>query len=176
LEWLFHKTFVQGLHHPRHRATASQWEKALYKTLDLLHPSPSGRQWFPLQRGLPMVCPFTGERLTAPVPFAQFYRAQGESVYAEDQSSLTIWHNMYIYKWHLLSNVSQTDGDRASQGYFSFHEGKWYLVNQSEAQMCALDIGYIPHGKAVEIVAGLRLLLSLEPNGRLAVFDFMHPC
>jgi len=175
LEQLCQKTFVQGLHHPQNRATASEWEKALYKTIDLIHPSPSGHQWFPLQRGMPLVCPFTSERLSAPVPFAQFYRSKGEGAYTDDQSSLTIWHNMYLYKWHVFSNVSPTDDDQSPQGYFSFHQGKWYLVNQSEAQMCALDVGYIPHGQAVEIVPGLRILLSLESNGRLALFDFMHP-
>ncbi len=122
-----------------------------------------------------MVCPFTRQRLSAPVPYAQFYRPKGEGAYSDEQSSLTISHNMYIYRWHIFSNVSPTDEDRAPQGYFSFHQGKWYLVNQSEAQMCALDIGYIPHAKAVEITPGCRILLSLEPTGRLAVFDFMQP-
>jgi hypothetical protein len=172
---LFHKTFVDGLHHPSARATASEWEKASFKTLDLVHPSPSGQYWFPLERGSPMICPFTRQRLTAPVPFAEFYRAKDEGAYTDDQSSLTIWHNMPIYKRHIFSNLSPIDDDGAPQGYFSNHEGKWYLVNQSGGPMCALDVGYLPHEKAVEIKSGTRILLSMEPHGRLAVFDFMNP-
>ena len=175
LQHLLIKTFVDGLHHPEKRATASEWERALHRTLDLLHPSPGGQQWFVLERNLPMACPFTGHRLTSPVPFAEFYREKSPGAYSDEQCSLTIWHNMYLHKWHVFSNVSPLDAEREPQGYFSYYQGKWYLVNQSEANMLALDIGYLKHGQAVEIKPGLRVLLSLEPNGRLAAFDFMNP-
>lgn len=177
LEPLFLKTFVEALHAPQRRASASEWEKALSKTFDLIHPSPGGHEWFVLAPGMPMNCPFTGSRLTAPVPFAEFYREKspGERAFKAEGHSLTIWHNMYIYKWHLFSSVSPLDADRTPQGYFSFHQGRWWLVNQSGHDMCIIDGAYVRHGEHVEIVPGLRLLLSEEPGGRLAAFDFMRP-
>ncbi len=175
LQNLFIRTFVNGLHNPPSRAAAAEWEKALCKTIDLLHPSPNNTEWFPLEPGMPMVCPFTRQRLAAPVPFAQFYRLKGPGAYTPDQASLTIHHNMYIYKWHVYSNVSPMDDDRVPQGYFSFHQGKWYLVNQTEAPMYAPASGNVAHGHALEITPGTQVVLSLEPNGRLAIFDFMNP-
>ena len=38
LEKLFIRAFVDGLHNPNERPTAMEWEKALVKTWDLLHP------------------------------------------------------------------------------------------------------------------------------------------
>jgi hypothetical protein len=177
LEPLFLKTFVEALHAPARRASASEWEKALSKTFDLIHPSPGGHEWFVLSPGMPMACPSTGGRLTAPVPCAEFYREKspGERAFKAEGHSLTIWHNMYIYKWHLFSGVSALDADRTPQGYFSFHQGRWWLVNQSGADMCIIDGEYVPHGEAVEVRPGLRLLLSEEPGARLAAFDFMRP-
>jgi len=59
-------------------------------------------------------------------------------------------------------------------GYFTFHQGKWYLVNQSNADMLLVDQpDYLRNGHAVEITPGLRVLLSMEDGGRLAVFDFL---
>jgi len=175
LENLFKKSFVDGLHNPPARATASDWEKALYRTLDLLHPSPNGVEWFPLERGMPTICPFTRQSLRAPVPYAQFYRQKGQGAYSDEQCSLTVHHNMYFYKRHTHANFSPMDDDGVPRGYFSFHQGKWYLVNQSEAQMFAPDLGYINHGHAMEIVPGAKVILSMEEGGRLAVFDFIQP-
>ena len=60
--------------------------------------------------------------------------------------------------------------------YFTFHQGKWFLVNQSNADMLLVDQpDYLRHGHATEITPGLRLLLSLEEGGRLAVFDLLSP-
>lgn len=171
----FIKTFVNGLHNPSARATAVEWERALYRTLDILHPSPIGSEWFPLEAGGSMVCPFTSQRVPHPVPFAQLYRQKGPGAFAHDHASLTIHHNMFLYKWHIFSHLSPCDSDATPQGYFSFYQGKWYLVNQSEADMFAPDHGYIPQGQAMELTPGLRVIFSTEPNGRLAIFDFMHP-
>lgn len=175
LQALFIKTFVTGLHNPSARASAAEWEKALYKTIDLLHPSPNGTEWFPLEPGMPLVCPFTRQSLTAPVPYAQFYRQKEPGAFTYDQASLTISHNMFLYKWHILSNVSPMESEREPVGYFSFYQGKWYLVNQSEAQMFVPDAGYVAHGHAIEITPGKQIILSADPNGRLATFDFMQP-
>lgn len=172
---LFTKTFVTGLHNPPARAAAAEWEKALYKTLDLLHPSPNGVDWFPLEPGMPLTCPFTNQRLTAPVPYAQFYRQKGPGAFSYDQASLTIHHNMYLFKWHTMSNVSPMDAEREPQGYFSFFQGKWYLVNQSEVPMYVPESGYVAHSHAIEIKPGTKVIFSAEPNARLAIFDFLQP-
>jgi len=179
LEKLFIKTFVVGLHAPHLRASASEWEKALQKTLDLIHPSPDGKNWFIVAQGLPLVCPFSKRKLAAPVPVATFLRhikRPGSDTldFKDDEHSLTVWNGQYLYPWHARSNVSPLDAKRDPVGYFTFHQDKWYLVNQSNADMLLVDNpDYLRHGHHVELTPGLRVLLSLEDGGRLAVFDFL---
>ena len=181
LEKLFIKTFVVGLHAPHLRASASEWEKGLQKTLDLIHPSPDGKNWFIVTPGMPLECPFAKRRLAAPVPVASFRRhikrPDSDTLdFKDDEHALTVWNGQYLYPWHARSNVSPLDAKRDPVAYFTFHQGKWFLVNQSNADMLLVDQpDYLRHGHATEITPGLRLLLSLEEGGRLAVFDFLSP-
>ena len=177
---LFEKTFVTGLHAPHLRASASEWEKGLQKTLDLIHPSPDGKNWFIVAPGLPLECPFSKRKLTAPVPVASFLRhikrAGSDTLdFKDDEHALTVWNGQYLYQWHARSNVSPLDAKREPVGYFQFHKGRWYLTNQSNADMLLVDApDYLRRGHHVEITPGLRLLLSVEEGGRLAVFDFLR--
>ncbi|GDY19003.1 kinase [Verrucomicrobiota bacterium] len=176
LEKLFLKTFAEGLHQPARRATATEWEKALSKTFDLLHPSPAGGEWFVLDRNLPMICPHSGQRLTQPVPYVDFYRETSTGAYSDENHSLTLWNGLHLYKWHTLANVSPHDAERTSQGYFTFHNRRWYLVNQSGADMWLPDAQrFVPHGAAEPITQGLKVLFSLEEGRRLGIFNFMKP-
>jgi serine/threonine protein kinase len=181
LDKLFQKTFITGLHTPHLRASASEWEKGLQKTLDLIHPSPDGKNWFIVAPGMPLECPFSKRRLTAPVPVASFLRhikRPGSDTldFKDDEHGLTVWNGQYLYPWHARSNVSPLDAKRDPVAYFTFHQGKWFLVNQSGADMLLVDQpDYLRHGHAVELTPGLRVLLSLEEGGRLAVFDFLEP-
>ena len=111
LEKLFIKTFVVGLHAPHLRASASEWEKGLQKTLDLIHPSPDGRNWFIVTPGMPLECPFAKRKLAAPVPVASFLRhikRPGSDTldFKDDEHALTVWNGQYLYPWHARSNVS----------------------------------------------------------------------
>ena len=179
LQNLFIKTFVVGLHAPHLRASASEWEKGLHKTLDLIHPSPDGKNWFIVAKGLPLVCPYSKRKLAAPVPVATFLRRQNRPGtdtmdFNHDDHEFTIWNGQYFYAWHTRSNISPLDAKRDPAGYFTFHQGKWYLMNLSNADMCLVDNNdYLQHGHPVELTPGLRVLLSLEDGGRLAVFDFL---
>ena len=63
LEELFLRAFADGLHHPEERPSAMEWEKALAKSLDLLHRCEDpdcAAQWFVLHDTGKPVCPFCG--------------------------------------------------------------------------------------------------------------------
>jgi len=176
LDALFQKTFVTGLHKPKRRASASEWEKCLTKTLDLIHPSPSGNQWFVLTRDMPMSCPYTNAPITKPVPIMDFYRDKGGGAYSDEQQSITIWHNRYLYKWHASSKLSPIDCDRTPIAYFSFYQDKWWIVNQSGEDMVIVnDQDYLREGTAAELKPGLQILLSAEDGGRLGIITFLDP-
>ena len=175
LHYMFEKTFVHGLHNPRQRATASEWEKALTKTLDLIHPSPNGKQWFILTRGLSKTCPYTNETVRPAVPTMDFFRDKGGGAYSDEQHSVTIWNNRYLYKWHVFSNLSPLQTDREPQAYFSYYQDRWWMVNQSGDDMILVDEQeYLRNGHAVEITQDLKVLLSPEDGGRLAIFNFLE--
>jgi len=175
LDYLFQKTFIHGLHNPRLRATASEWEKGLTKTLDLIHPSPDGKNWFILARGLPKTCPYSNRPWTQAVPVMDLFRNKGGDAYSDEQHSVTVWNNRYLYKWHIFSNVSPLQTDREPQAYFSFYQGRWWMVNQSGHDMILVDEQeYLRNGHAVEITQDLKVLLSPEEGGRLAIFSFLE--
>jgi serine/threonine protein kinase len=168
------KTFVEGLHNPGKRASASEWESALYKTADFLHPSPDGLNWFVLAPGMPKHCPFTGKALLQPIPFAKIFSETGPSEFRDQKHSLTIYHHLSLMKWHTLSNYSPDESaDRVPQGFFALHHGSWFLRNESGGPMQVRKGRLVPHGQSVEIEKGLELQVSGGPKGRLLSFDFM---
>jgi hypothetical protein len=174
MDYLFQKTFIHGLHNPRQRATASEWEKGLTKTLDLIHPSPEGKSWFVLTRNLPKTCPYTNRSWTAPVPIMDLFRNKGGDAYSDEQHSVTIWNNRYLYKWHVYSNVNPLQTDREPQAYFSYYQDRWWMVNQSGDDMILVDEQeYLRDGHAVELTPDLKVLFSPEDGGRLAIFSFI---
>lgn len=176
LKRLFIKTFVDGLHSPPKRADANEWEVALYDTLDLLHPTPGGREWFVLAPGMPLKCPHTGSRLSDPVPIAQFYRQQSPGNFLHEKRTLTIYHNLQLFNWHVFCDtLPNENADRRRKGYFAFDEGRWVLVNESGAPMQVVHGRSIHHGEGLEVKSGMKLKLSTLPNGRLLYFDFLNP-
>ena len=192
LEAVCRKAFVDGLHHPSRRPDAAEWESALYRTLHTLHPSPARGEWFPTGPGLSTRCPFTGERPPRPVPVARFLRPTRGGL-ADERGWLTVFHHLVLHDWHRLAGVSPDEqADRTPRGYFSWHDGRWWLVNLAEEPMEVLEPGTAPgapadptgangapgtqvaqHG-AVEVVPGLRVRLASAPDARVFHFDFLR--
>jgi serine/threonine protein kinase len=157
LEPLFLKTFVQGLHVPAKRADAAEWEMALYRTLNLLHPTPSGRDWFVLGPGMPRQCPATNERVHHQVPVARFFRDLDGRL-ADEQQSLVIFHNLVLHDWHTRPGVIPGENaDRTPRGYFSHHQGRWWLVNLHNEPIEVLGGTGVARNAAVELASGLEL-------------------
>ena len=176
LSELFLKVFKESLHIPNSRPGADSWERALYRTFDLLHPSPGGSDWFVLSPGMPMQCPFTLKKLTAPVPYALFYSENKPGNFVHEKQSLTVYHNLALMPWHTRAKRSPGENaDRTRQGYFTFYQGRWYLMNESDSPMQVIKGPKLTKGQHVEITKGLQVRASPEPNGRLFVFDFMNP-
>ncbi len=176
LEALFRKAFEEGLHDRLKRPGADQWERELYRTFDLIHPSPNGKEWFVLSPGMPLRCPFTGERIKKRIPFAQFYQESKQGNFAFEKHNLIIYHNKALHDWHIHRTAQPGESaDRNPKGYFSFDKDRWYLTNQSGSPMQVVNGALIADGQAVEITAGLRLLLSTGERRRLLVFDFLNP-
>jgi len=176
LEDLFRKVFEVGLHDRSRRPAADQWERALYRTFDIIHPSPDGKNWFVLAPGMPLRCPFTGQKLHGMVPYAQLYSESKPGNFIFEKHHLVIYHNMLIHDWHIRAKTQPGEtADRNPKGYCSFHNGRWYLVNTSGEAMQIVNGQSVPNGQSVEIQKGVQLLVSNGEKRRLFVFDFMNP-
>jgi hypothetical protein len=175
LEPLVLKAFVHGLHQPARRPDAAEWEVALYRTLNMVHPTPSGRHWCVVSPGQPLVDAASGERIVQPVPIARYLRDTGDRL-VDERQSLTVFHNLVLHHWHTRVGVSPDEhADRTPQGYFAQHGGKWWLVNLGEAPMHVVDGPAIPRNSSVELLPGLAIRMGDDAPARVLRFDLLHP-
>lgn len=175
LKALFDKAFIDGLHQPHLRPTADQWEKELIRTVDLLQPcgnSKCEQKWFVFDNTMKPKCPFCGWQYKGQLPILNLYSARKQGRFAPDNHRLMVYHNQYIYQWHMNKRIfpgeKLTSEQKKPVGYFSFHKGKWVLVNQNMPHLkdCT-ENKEIPKGAMVELTDGKQILLSNEENGRL---------
>ena len=175
LERLIFRAFVEALHNPARRPTAYEWEIALYKTWDNLHPTPDGHDWFVLSPNMPQTCPYSGRALREPVPYAEFYRpsphVRGEFIAEPPPGQfLTIFDGLKLMRWHRQTILPCDDLNRTPHGHFALEKGRWLLVNESDEPFYVNGDNPIGHGESIEIAAGVKLLMSGEQNGRLLIF------
>lgn len=163
---LVQRAFVDALHHPARRPDAAEWEVALYRTLQLVHPSPSGRDWAILAPGLPAET-FGSERLPTPYPVARFLR-EGDRGLMDEGQRLVIFHHLTLHAWHLRHSILPDEhADRAALGYFAWHNHRWWLVNTSGAAMQVLGGDPVPHGQGLELRPGLELRTGDDAQARV---------
>ena len=175
---LFLRAFGEGLRHPAARPSAGAWEQALYRTHDVLHVCPGNHDWMVLAPGMPMICPYTRQKFTEPAPYLQFFRAvpRQPGNYRKDTAALTIQNGTRLMPWHRRANLSADEKCPATeQGYFAREEDRWYFVNTSDERVILLDGTTLGQGEGLELSPGRQMLLTGEPGGRLAQFDFMAP-
>ncbi|MES2571497.1 MAG: lipopolysaccharide kinase InaA family protein [Verrucomicrobiota bacterium] len=176
LKALFERAFMEGLHDPARRPTADEWEHALVKTVDLIQPCPNpncDQKWFVFESGSSVACPFCRTPLNRLTPVLAFFSSSdGREEYRADQHRLVVYHNQYLYPWHVSRRIVPNEKLQADQrkpvAYFIFHQGKWLLVNQTLPGLKEMPSGKpVPPGSALELVNGGQILLSAEEGGRL---------
>jgi hypothetical protein len=104
-----------------------------------------------------------------------------------------VFHHLVLHDWHRLAGIAPDEhADRTPRGYFSLHDGRWWLVNLSAEPMEVLESGtpagaagdavaaddaagtqVAQHG-AVEVVPGRRVRLAPTPDARVFHFEFLR--
>ena len=174
---LFERAFTAGLRDPGSRPSAEDWEFALVRTADLIQPCanrdcPQG--WFVFDNRLAPRCPFCGTPYPGQIPVLNFYSSrQGDSFRPDDQR-LLVYTNQSLFEWHVNRHVAPnerlTEAQKTRVGYFVFHHGAWWFVNERLTHCRDLSAGReIAVGERVALRDGLQLLLSRESGGRLAL-------
>jgi serine/threonine protein kinase len=175
IQKLYEKAFIDGLHAPNKRPTADQWETDLIKTIDLIQPCRNTnceQKWFVFDNSTKARCPFCGWQYKGMLPILNLYSARKQGQFNPDDHRLMVYHNQYLYRWHvnkrIFPNEKLTENDKKPVGYFSFHNGRWVLVNQNIPDLKDVtEDKAIPIGSMVELKDGKQILLSREEGGRL---------
>lgn len=172
---LFRQAFVIGLHEPAQRPTASEWENALVKTIDLIQPCSSPEctmKWYVFDNSSQPLCPACGTPYRGKLPVLNLYSSRHTGSYQRDNHRLMVWNGQSLFPWHVnrrvFPNEHLSPAQRSRVGYFQLHKGEWYLVNQGMPHM--LDLGNkqpIPIGGMARLTDGSQFLLSSEEGGRL---------
>jgi hypothetical protein len=178
---LFDRAFIDGLHKPSLRPTADEWEQALLKTVDLMQPCQNPQcwhKWFVFDNTAKPKCPFCGTEYKGDLPVLNLYFSRKAGSFTPDDYRLMVYHNQYLYQWHVNRNLSPNEKLSAEQkrpvGYFVFHSNKWLLVNQRLNDLeDKTENKKIPVAQAVELTDGKTILLSKEEGGRLIVVQLV---
>ena len=76
---------------------------------------------------------------------------------------------------NIFPNEKLSDEHKKRVGYFVKHKSIWWLVNENMPELSlADDKSAIPIGSKVELKDGLKLLLSKQDGGRLAVIQMVN--
>lgn len=182
LKTLFDRAFIDGLHQPSLRPTADEWEQALLKTIDLMQPCQNPKcwhKWFVFDNTTQPRCPFCGTEYKGQLPVLNLYSSRRSGTFTPDNYRLMVYHNQYLYMWHVNRNISPnerlTDDQKKPVGYFVFHQNKWLLINQRLTDLEDKTLQQkIPIGQSVELTEGKQILLSKEEGGRLIIVQLVN--
>ncbi|WP_126971931.1 helix-hairpin-helix domain-containing protein [Gynurincola endophyticus] len=175
LSELFKHAFVDGLHDPIKRPIANQWETALLKTVDLIQPCTNPvceEKWYVFDNTSKPQCPFCGTRYKGSLPVIDLYFKFKNDTWKSENHRLMVYHNQYLFKWHVsrkfIRNENISKEDKTPVGYFTFHKGKWVLVNTGLQGMRDLtNQKDVPTNSMIELSSGMKVRLSDEDGGRL---------
>ncbi len=182
LKALFDKAFIDGLHNPMQRPTAEEWEIGLLKTTDLMQPCSNtlcDQKWYVFDNTNTPKCPFCGTKHQGTLPVLDLYYQFKPTVWKPENQRLMVYHNQYLFLWHVNRNIARneklTDAQKVPLGYFTFHNGKWVLVNQNLPSLVdKTEDKDVPIGTMVELTHGKKLLLSKEDGGRVVVITMAN--
>ena len=162
---LMRRAFEDALHAPSRRPDAVEWEEALYRTLERIMPTPTGRGWLIVPDSGPMLEPWTGEVVHRAVPLLRSGRGNG-SEWRDDGFCTALFHNRTLHQWHLDADLRpREEVPRAAVGYASFHEGAWWLVNITDRPWTTGAGDVIARNTPVKLVDGLELAVAARDDG-----------
>ncbi len=181
LKELFDRAFIAGLQNPNVRPTADEWEQALLKTVDLMQPCQNPKcwnKWFVFDNTTKPQCPFCGTPYRGQLPVLNLYSSRRAGTFTPDNYRLMVYHNQYMYMWHVNRNLSPnerlTEDQKKPVGYFVFHQNKWLFINQRLNDLeDKSENKKIPIGQAIELTDGKQILLSKEEGGRLIIVQLV---
>ena len=162
---LMRRAFEEALHAPARRPDAVEWEEALYRTLERIMPTPSGRGWIVVPDAGPVLDQTSGEVVHRAVPMLHSGRGSGAQ-WRSDGIATAIFHHRTLHQWHFDADVRPREAvSREALAYASFHDGQWWLVNLTGRAWHTGDGRCIARNAPVQLVDGLELRVDAPADG-----------
>jgi serine/threonine protein kinase len=178
---LFEKAFIGGLHDSQKRPTASDWENAIIKTIDLLQPCAKKCEmgWYVFDNTTRPCCPYCRTPYLDKLAVLNLYSCRRGGNYKPDNHRVMVWDGQSLFPWHANRFVFPGEKLSADQkkrvGYFRLHKGDWFLVNTGLLQMFDVVAKRdVPVGDKVKLTDGGQILLSREDGGRLVQVQLVN--
>jgi hypothetical protein len=179
---LVERAFVEGLHQPAQRPTAQEWEDALVRTADIIHPCsntscPAGWFVFDSQR---FACPFCSTRVSTPVHVAHGFERRGADTFVPTGRVRILHHHAAIHAWHLRSDVvpnELTSPENAARlGYVALQGSQAWLVNEAIEDLQLLpQRKRVGPGEPMLLERGQQWLVSGAEPAHLWWIDRLEP-
>lgn len=184
LSELFTRAFIDGLHVPKKRPTAAEWENALIKTIDLLQPCQNKdceQAWYVFANTLKPKCPFCNTSYKGQLPVLNLYFSHNGVDYRPENHRLMVYKDQSLFKWHINRSISPNERLKASDasriGYFTEHNGAWYLVNEHMSEMYVYEGGNkvrIEKGKHVKLSSDTKVSFGQSKDFRMFVVQMVE--
>lgn len=183
---LFDRAFIDGLHDPKLRPTADEWEQALVKTVDLIQPcvNPNcSEKYFVFDNSKHPKCPFCGTPYDRPLPIFNFYyKPRPKGGFISENKRLMVFSKQSLYKWHIDRNIFPNekikDSDVSPVGDFHFSRNKWWLINRNIERLVDITIQDQPKeigkGQKVELKEGGKLVFENNGHQRLVIIQIAN--
>jgi hypothetical protein len=167
LSALMRRAFEEGLHTPSRRPDAVEWEDVLYRTLERLVPTPSGRSWIILPEHGAAVDPWSGERLHRLPPVLRAGRGTGDA-WRDDGLTTALFHHRTLHEWHVRTDTRPTeDVSREPVAYVAFHEQAWWLVNLTDRAWHVADGTIVGRNGPLRLTDGLEVRVASAADGNV---------
>ena len=187
---LVERAFVTALRPPQVRPTAAEWESALERTIELLHPCENPKcvaKWFVFDGESKPVCPFCGTKVSHPIPVMKFVQTNRDGTEGYESMSVAslqnsrklvqrrvvLWDNgklgsSWLFPCHAHANLppreNRTKAQNQGMAKIVGVQNRMGLYNIASNNMFVSLKGGKPQrlekGKGVALVNGLRVQLD----------------
>lgn len=170
---LFLRAFVEGLHDPNKRPSATDWIRGIEQTLSMVVPCNNSHcQQKTFAYFGKYQCPFCGTTSYS-YPQGTFYSPSGTGdsrKYEPDGASITVVHDRTLGSWHEskigYENMSAKESDRPVKGRFIRTQTGWAFENLGFENMIERGAKKpIAKGEKVDVVNNMQL--QLNTDGRI---------
>ena len=184
LKKLFEKAFISGLHNPKLRPSAYEWEKALIKTSDLIFKCKNSKceeGYFVFDSNRTPECPYCKTKHSQHLPIMNLYVQNRPGSFTNEHHRIVVYNGLGIYPWQVDSLIEPNENLKEKDKYpvadCQIVKGKWLLINRKLQNLVEIlpnkQRVSIPVGKAIELKEGTKILFDSSDSSKLAFIQIL---